>query len=132
MLAGLAINLSGTVFVHGLGYYLTEKYGIPHGLANSLFLTQFIEYCSEKASERLLSLCGRLGIKSEECSRVLTEKINAMRRYAELPTSLREAGIPEADFQNIVEQALSYSRNIQNCVTPPSREDLEAIVKKAF
>ena len=132
MLAGLAINLSGTVFVHGLGYYLTEKYGIPHGLANSLFLAQFIEYCSEKASERLLSLCERLRIKSGECSRVLVEKVNAMRRYAELPANLSEAGVPEEDFQNIVEQALSYSRNIQNCVTPPSREDLEAIVKKAF
>ncbi len=132
MLAGLAINLSGTVFVHGLGYYLTEKYGIPHGLANSLFLVRLIEYCSEKASERFLSFCGRLGIESEECSKVLAEKINAMRGHAELPASLREAGIPEAELQNIVEQALSYSRNIENCVKPPSKEDLEAIVRKAF
>lgn len=135
MTAGLAINLSGSVFVHALGYYLTERYGIPHGLANSLFLTSFIEYCSRNIPERLLSLCRRLGIEADEpesCFKKLRERIEEMRLYANLPMSLKELGVSERELQNVVDQALSYGRNIQNCIVPPNRSDLEQMVKMVF
>jgi len=135
MLAGLAINFSGTVVVHGLAYYLTEKYGIPHGLANSLFLSQFIEYSSKTIPDRLVSLCKRLGISSEdplECSRVLVRKLMELRRYAKLPTSLSEIGIKRLDLKNLVEEGLSYRRSIENCVIPPTRDDIEQMVRDAY
>ncbi len=135
MIAGLAINFSGAVIVHGLGYYLTEKYGIPHGLANALFLSQFIEYSSEKTPEILISLCGRLGISSDdpgECAKIIIGKLDELRRYAGLPLSLLEAGVPESEFERLVEEGLSYRRNVENCVAPPSREDVERIIRRAF
>lgn len=135
MLAGLSINFSGAVVVHALGYYLTEEYGIPHGLANAFFLTHFIEYCSEKAPERIVSLCQRIGISSDnpaECSRNLVEKINEMRHYAKMPLSLLEARVPESGLDKLIEEGLSYKRNIEACVVPLSREDVEWIIKSAF
>lgn len=135
MLAGFAINFSGTVVVHGLGYYLTEKHGIPHGLANTLFLSSFIEYSSKKISDRLVSLCKRLGISSEdpvECSRALIRRLTELRRYAKLPLSLFEAGIGESEFKNLVEEGLSYRRSIENCVVPPTRDDIEQMVRGAY
>ncbi|MCF3653000.1 MAG: iron-containing alcohol dehydrogenase [Aigarchaeota archaeon] len=62
----MSINFSGTVVVHALGYYLTEKYGIPHGLANALFLPRLYRVLfGEKVPRELLHyVCKRLGIAS--------------------------------------------------------------------
>jgi len=135
MIAGLAINLSGAVIVHGLGYYLTERYGIPHGLANALFLPQLIKYSAERLPERLISLCQRLGISSNdaaECSRAFVRRLDELRSYAGLPMNLLEAGIPESELERIVEEGLSYRRNVENYAAPLSREDVERMVRDAF
>lgn len=135
MVAGLAINFSGTVMVHGLGYYLTEKYGIPHGLANALFLPQFIKHSAKSIPDRLISLCRGLGIpcsEAIECSRILLKKLDELRHHAKLPLNLLDAGISELDLEKIIEEGLSYRRNIENYVAPLSREDVECIVKDAF
>jgi len=65
--AGLAINVTGTCFPHTVGYYLTEKYNVPHGKACIAFLPELIkrakEYCPEKlgAVENILGIsAGRL------------------------------------------------------------------------
>jgi len=135
MLAGIAINFAGTVIPHGLGYYLTEKFGISHGLATSLFLTQFIEYASKKIPEKMLSLCRKLRMELDDpsaCAKALIEKIDSLRSYANLPMRLRDAGIPEAELKNVIENGLSYKRNLENCIAPPTPEDVEEIVRKAF
>ena len=44
ILGGLAINLTGTVFCHTLGYYFTEQYHLPHGFACALFTNQLLDY----------------------------------------------------------------------------------------
>ncbi len=60
--AGLAINVTGTCFPHTVGYYLTENYGVPHGLACIAFLPALLrrakEYCPERlgAMEKLLDM----------------------------------------------------------------------------
>lgn len=135
MIAGLAINFSGTVIVHGLGYYLTERHGIPHGLANALFLPQLIKHSAEKIPHRVISLCRGLGISSSdaaECSRILLGALDELRRHAGLPLSLLEAGVTPSEFERLVEEALSYRRNVENYAAPVSREDVERMVKDAF
>ena len=66
------------------------------------------------------------------CARALIEKIDSLRSYANLPMRLRDAGIPEAELRNVIENGLSYKRNLENCIAPPTPEDVEEIVRKAF
>ena len=40
--AGFALNKGGTGFPHGMGYALTEDFGVPHGLACAVFLPAYI------------------------------------------------------------------------------------------
>ena len=40
-LSGQSINISPTGFCHGISYSLTERYGIPHGLACAMTLPYF-------------------------------------------------------------------------------------------
>ena len=65
-------------------------------------------------------------------SKILVNKLNELSRYAGLPINLREAGIPESELSTIVDQGLSYKRNLDSCVRPPTAHELEEIVKKAF
>lgn len=41
--AGFALNKGGTGFPHGMGYALTEDFGVPHGLACAVFLPQYLK-----------------------------------------------------------------------------------------
>ena len=43
LLAGLAINTTGTCFPHNVGYFLTENFGVPHGYASAVFLPAMLE-----------------------------------------------------------------------------------------
>ncbi len=52
--AGFALNKGGTGFPHGMGYALTEDYGIPHGIACAIFLPQYLSEC-EKANPVLFN-----------------------------------------------------------------------------
>lgn len=51
LLGGLAINLTGTCFPHNVGYYLTERFGVPHGFACAAFLPELLEHVSAQAPE---------------------------------------------------------------------------------
>ena len=51
ILGGLAINITGTVFCHNLGYYFTETYHLPHGFACALFTNDLLEYEETKHKE---------------------------------------------------------------------------------
>ena len=42
--AGKAINITKTTAPHALSYYLTSQYGVPHGQAVCVFLTDFLVF----------------------------------------------------------------------------------------
>ena len=48
ILAGLAISITGTTFAHNCGYYLTEEYHVPHGIASATFLPDLFDYMDMK------------------------------------------------------------------------------------
>ena len=61
ILGGMAISVTGTVFPHKLGYWLTEEHGLPHGFACAVFLPALLrhaEACGETDLRALLSRCG--------------------------------------------------------------------------
>jgi len=135
MLAGKAINLCGTAMVHGVGYYLTMRYGFQHGLANALLITQFIRQVSNLVPERALELGRRLDLNPStptESAELLIKALNELKKYSNIPLSLKDAGVPEEDLERIVEGGMSYERNLKNSPGTPTREDVEELVRGAF
>ena len=59
---GLAISVTGTCFPHNVGYYLTEKYGIPHGTACAVFHPAFIAHCEKAVPEVMKAFTGETGL----------------------------------------------------------------------
>lgn len=62
--AGMAINQVNVGNVHAIAHQLGGKYGIPHGLANSLVLPHVLEFSREETAGRLAELAQLIGVGS--------------------------------------------------------------------
>ncbi len=95
LLAGLAINKTGTIIVHGMGYSLTIKYGIHHGTANALFLPHILEYLYnngyKEEIEKLNKIWGSI------------ENLSAFVKNLGLPFNLRDIGVKSEDIGELLE-----------------------------
>lgn len=65
ILGGMAINRTGTVFPHNVGYYLTEHYCIPHGFASAVFMPELLEHVRESAPEESAAFYRESGVTEE-------------------------------------------------------------------
>jgi alcohol dehydrogenase class IV len=108
--AGLAINQVNVGNVHAIAHQLGGKYGIPHGLANSLVLPHILEFCRVEAQQGLAELAVLIGVGSagDDAAGLAHKFIQAVR---DLRT---EVGIPDqmevikrADFEAISQQAIA-------------------------
>lgn len=91
ILGGMAINRSGTLFPHNLGYYLTERWGVPHGFACAAFLPELLTHAETAAPAELARLCRVSGMEPEallELIRRLTPPMALDMTRQELETIL--------------------------------------------
>ena len=72
LLAGNAINLTGTGFPHAVGYYLTEKHDIPHGRACAVFMSEYVKRGLEFNTERTNEILEIMNVGFDEFSRLIT------------------------------------------------------------
>ena len=71
ILAGLAINTTGTCFPHNVGYYLTENFGVPHGFASAIFLPDMLELCNESDLAYASTFYREIGFSEEAFVRLV-------------------------------------------------------------
>ena len=71
ILGGLAINITGTVFCHTLGYYFTEHYHLPHGFACALFTNDLLDYEEANRKEYTDIFFSTLQIDKEEMKQTI-------------------------------------------------------------
>ena len=66
ILGGLAINRTGTAFPHNVGYYLTERYHIPHGFACAYLMEDLLNHMDRAAPELARGFFASCGVTEEE------------------------------------------------------------------
>ena len=108
--AGLAINQVNVGNVHAIAHQLGGKYGIPHGLANSLVLPHILEFCREECQPRLAELAVLIGAGTEsEGPAVLAQKfiqaVRDLRTEVGIPDQMAE--IRREDFDDIARLAMA-------------------------
>ncbi len=70
---GYAISLTGTTLPHTAGYYLTERFGIPHGVACAMFLPAFLLHNARWSQSKLALLCDELCRSDEELRTLIAD-----------------------------------------------------------
>ena len=78
ILAGLAINIGGTVFPHNMGYYLTEQFSVPHGAACAAFLPDLLDHMKKTDEARLNRFYRETGLTEEDMTLLLEKTLPEM------------------------------------------------------
>lgn len=138
---GLAITASGTTAVHALSYPLGGKYHIAHGVANAILLAPVMRFNGEDCAvqERLATAyhrCCHDEIKTcktvEEKSAWVIERLEAIVKHLDIPSSLKEFGVPAEDLEVLVEAGMQVQRLLVNNMREITPEIARELYRKVM
>lgn len=84
VIAGMAIEVNGTAYPHPAGYSLSEKAGIPHGVACALFECDYIKRCTDENPDCARQLAEIAASPDEVCAVLSVLAANDLRLSAEM------------------------------------------------
>ena len=96
LMAGMALNHTGTIMAHGMGYALTLDHGLQHGEASGIILPYLLEHIYRHKKERIDKIAEILGGNPWDILKQLHRDIG-------LPVNLKDIGIRKSEvipFQN--------------------------------
>jgi alcohol dehydrogenase class IV len=134
-MTGIAFNMNANAIVHAASTPVTAHYGVPHGVANAIFMPAGLDFLRPACEPKLRAVAEALGqdveaLSDEEAARRGVAAVRELLRHVELPGTLREFGLDpsEVDIPTLVEDAMK-SRNIATNPRPVTREDLAELYK---
>lgn len=135
--AGLGLANAGVTAVHSLSYPLGGKFGISHGLANTLMLPAVMAFNIPAAQEKFADIAEAMGecidgLPVREAAYLALEAVEALIEDCGLFASLEEFGIKEKDFPALADVALTVARPLENNPRKVTKEDAMEIYADAF
>ena len=127
--AGIAITASGTTAVHALSYPLGGKYHIPHGVSNAMMLVPVMKFNEPVCRERFAEAYDRVAhgenraLSVEEKSAWMIRRLDEIVNHLEIPTSLKEYGVPMEDLEILVSSGMEVQRLLVNNMREVKAED---------
>ena len=136
LLAGMAFNNGNLGYVHAMAHQLGGQYDLPHGVANAMLLPVVEEYNIISNPQRFADIAEFMGENIEGLSVMdaAQKAIDAMRRLATdigIPTSLKEMGVKEEDFDLMATNALNDG-NAGSNPRKGNKQDIINLFAKAY
>jgi alcohol dehydrogenase len=135
--AGIGLANAGVGAAHSLSYPLGGKYGISHGVANTLMLPRIMEYNLPGALEKFAVVAEVMGENTEglsvrDAAMLAVEAVDVLIEDCGIATGLEELGIPEEDFPEMARVAMTVARPLENNPRKVTLEDAVAIYRTAM
>ena len=134
-MAGIAFNMNANAIVHAASTPVTARHGVPHGVANAIFMPAGLDFLRPACEAKLAAVAEALGedVAGLAPAAAAERGVDAMRALlagVELPPTLRAWGLDPADLDipTLVEDAMK-SRNIATNPRPVTREDLAELYR---
>jgi len=126
MLAGMVINKTGTIIVHGMAYPLALGYRLKHGQTNAMLLSSAIAYLYPHYREKLILLEKELGADIRAVLERLVKGTGVSFR-------LRDCGVLREDIDKLAQEAVgSCERAMKRMKVTLGADDFRKIYEKAF
>ncbi len=132
---GVAITNSGTGGVHALAYPLGGKYGMSHGLSNSILLADVMEFNIEAVPEKFVKIAEVMGIKSDGFSekQIAKEALNKIKEViSNSGVNLSRYKFSHKDLEYLARSAVEETRLLNNNPRPITYLDALRIYKKSL
>ncbi|NDL66660.1 iron-containing alcohol dehydrogenase [Anaerotalea alkaliphila] len=133
--AGVAITTSGTTAVHALSYPLGGKYRIPHGVSNAMMLVPVMKFNEPVCRGLFANIYDRIHAEGgssseEEKSSWVIDRLDAIVKNLDIPTSLSSYGIGDKDLETLVESGMQVQRLLVNNRREVTADDARALYKQ--
>ncbi|RHW21397.1 iron-containing alcohol dehydrogenase [Pseudomonas jilinensis] len=137
LLAGQAFANAPVAAVHALAYPLGGHFHIPHGLSNALVLPSVIAFNAPAAQNLYAELAPLLvpDLKPGSAASQTEQLVNALSELSprcNLPSRLRDAGVPESSLEMLARDAMLQQRLLINNPREVSEADALAIYRQAY
>jgi alcohol dehydrogenase len=135
--AGLGLANAGVTAVHSLSYPLGGRYGIGHGLANTVMLPAVMAFNLPAALDKFADIAEAMGectdgLPAREAAYLALEAVEALIEDCGIHTSLEELGIKKKDFPALADVALTVARPLENNPRKVTKEAAIEIYADAF
>ena len=135
--AGLGLANAGVTAVHSLSYPLGGRYGIGHGLANTVLLPAVMAYNLPGALEKFAMIAEAMGenieeLPDREAAYLAVEAVESLIEDCGVYDSLQSLGIKQDDFPALADVALTVARPLANNPRKITKEDMIEIYEDAF
>lgn len=135
--AGLGLANAGVTAVHSLSYPLGGKYGVPHGLANTLLLPHVMAYNLPGALEKFADIADAMGevtdgLSVRDAAELAVEAVDNLIEDCGVYTTLEDLEIPEDDFEDLAKIALTVARPLENNPREVTLADAVDIYRAAY
>ena len=110
-LNGIAFSNAGLGNVHAMAHPLGGLYDLPHGVCNAMLLPIVEEENAKHAPKKFRVIAKIIGMDVEgkddsECAKYVIDRIKALSKEVGIPSSLKELGVNNPDFDTLAENAM--------------------------
>jgi len=135
--AGIGLANAGVTAVHSLSYPLGGKYGVGHGLANTMMLPAVMAFNLPAALEKFTDVAEAMGENIEglpvrEAAYLALEAVETLIEDCGIHETLAQFGIKEKDFPALADVAVTVARPLENNPRKLTKDDMIAIYAQAF
>ena len=133
-LVGMAFSNALLGIVHSMAHKTGAVFHIPHGCANAIFLPYVIQYNRSECEDRYANIARELklaGNNDKELTDSLIKMINDLNTELDIPHSMKEYGIDEADFKANLE-FVSHNAVLDACTGSSPRAIDDKTMEKLF
>ncbi len=140
----IAANLAGVAFgnaqvgvVHALAHSVGGRFGVSHGVANSILLPYCMEYNLYHVAGKYKLAAQAMGfdvgrLSDEAAAQKAVEAIRTLTKQLKMPQRLRDVGVREEGLKEIAEDAISDGSIVYNAKPIFDPNETLKILKQAF
>ncbi len=135
--AGLGLANAGVGAAHSLSYPLGGRYGISHGIANTLMLPRVMDFNVPSAQEKFALIAKAMGESTDglplrEAAYLAVDAVESLIEDCGIYATLRELGVTEEDFPELARIALTVLRPLENNPRKVTYEDALEMYRAAY
>ena len=137
LMAGYTLANAGTTMVHALAHVLGARAGVPHGLANAIFLLPIMRFYAERVPEKIDGLAGAVGVPdsvtdSQERADQAVAIMEKMVNDVEIDQKLGNYRVEESDLRDYAETTVATRRLMLQSPVDATVEDVEAVLQSIY
>jgi alcohol dehydrogenase len=135
--AGYGLANAGVTAVHSLSYPLGGRYGISHGLANTIILPKVLRFNLPGALEKFAHVAEMMGevvddLPLRDAADLCVEAVESLIEDCGVMATLQDLKVPAKDFSSLAREAMTVVRPLANNPRRMTEKEMIEIYRECY